>query len=226
MPAYNSPFRPPVLLSKGVPCYLLGSFDYKVGRTKAYVTNVASTGGVGTVTLQILNGPLPTIGEYISILNATNAAFNVSRAIITAVTINTATGAGTVTFALAGTVVSVADTGTVLIEPTEVGETLVAGASIPCCVQAPEGDSQFTITTAVGFVGAFPTAVTVSLQEAVRDINAEYTTLTPVAATVTAGAFSPTGPGPVASFTLTRGNFYRFLVSGITGTGSIVAKIV
>ena len=103
MPAYvNSPFQKPTLLQKGVPLYLLGSFNALVGNTQMFVTNVAATGGVATVTATILNGPLPTVGEYISIINTTSSGgqFNVTRAVITGVTIDSTTGAGTLAMRL------------------------------------------------------------------------------------------------------------------------------
>lgn len=225
MPAYiNSPFQVPKLLQKGVPVYLFGSFDYKIGNTYLALSNVVATGGTGTVTVQLINGPNPVVGGFISIVNSTTSSglFNVNRAVITAVSINQATGAGTIAFALTGTVASTADSGSVLVEPPEIGETLVAEASIPCLVQAPEGDSQFTLPIAVTFP-TMPTAVSVHLQVAIRNNNAEYTNVNSnPEVVVAASAFTS---GPVAQVTLQRGYFYRFITSGLTGSGTIVAKI-
>ena len=124
MPAFqNSPFAPPVLHMKGVPTYLWGSYDPRVGNTRAYVTNTVLATDVATVTLQILDGPMPVVGAPISIINSTNGggAFNVNRAIITAVSINAGTGAGTVTFALTHADISTAaDGGSVIMENAEI----------------------------------------------------------------------------------------------------------
>ena len=225
MPAYaDSPFQPPVLVMKGVAAYLWGSFDPRIGNSNLYLTQIAGSGSAATATVQLMNGPVPVIGGLITIINSTTSAgaFNVRRAVITAVTINAATGAGTIQFASATSVAATADTGTVIVEPAEVSESLVNNtASIACVHQAPGGDSQFTVPIAVTFP-VLPTAVTVSLQGAIKNSNAEYTTMTPPVAVVAAGVQTQ---GPFAQAQLQRGYVYRVLVSGLTGNGSIIVKL-
>lgn len=225
MPAFqNSPFAPPVLHMKGVPTYLWGSYDPRVGNTRAYVTNTVLATDVATVTLQILDGPMPVVGAPISIINSTNGsgAFNVNRATITAVTINSGTGAGTVTFTLTHADIAAAvDIGSVIIEAPEVPETLAAGASLAAVIQVPESDSQYTVPISVTFP-TMPTAATVTLQRALvgRD-SAEWTNMAAVV-TVTGSGYTA---GPVVEATLERGYLYRFNVSGITGSGTILARL-
>jgi hypothetical protein len=225
MPLYtNSAFQLPVLATKGVAVYLLGSFDYKIGNSRLFLTNSALTTNVATVTVQQIVGPLPVVGGLISIVNSTagGGVLNVDRAIITAVNINTTTGAGTISFALTNAnIAAVADGGTVIVEPGEVPEVLVNNSfSIATLIQAPEGDSQFTVPFSVTFP-TLPTAATVSLQGALRDNNAEYVTL------ITAGAVAAGAQtfGPFGEATLQRGYLYRFAVTGLTGTGTVVAKL-
>jgi len=228
MTAYvNSPFAPVKLAVKGQPVYLFGSLNFHQGDTVMLVNNVALTSNVATLTVQITAGEIPKVGSLISVqqTQSTTGLFNVSRAALTGVTIVAATGAGTVTFALThADVGTAADTGSAIVEVPEVGETPAAVASIPCVFQAPDGDSQFTVTTAVTFSGGvLPTAITVSLQEALHNVDSEYTTVG-TAAIVAATAYTA---GPIAKFSLERGYYYRFLVSGLTAgsvTG-IVAKI-
>jgi hypothetical protein len=226
MPSFvNSPFVRPQLAMKGVPAYLFGSFDPRIGNTNLYLTNSALTTNVATLTVQLLNGPLPAVGNYISVVNSTagSAALNVNRAVITGVTINATTGAGTITFALSNAnITSVADTGSVIVEPSEVPETLAAGASQAVIIQAPEGDSQFTVPFAVTFT-TLPTAVTVTLQQAINANSNEWTNTTTVA-TVAGGVYTA---GSVVSATLQRGYAYRAFVSGLTlGSGvGLVVKI-
>ena len=226
MPAYqNAPFRNPVLLMKGVPTYLYGSFSQQVGNAKLAVTNVALATNVATVTVQQITGPAVVVGAYISIINTASTAglFNVNRAIITAVSIDSSTGHGTITFALVhGDVGSVANSGTAVVEPAEVGEALVDGSSIACLVQAPEGDSQFTLPVSVTFP-SLPTTMTVTLQAAIKNLDSEYTTLGTVA-TVAGGAETV---GPFAQVQLQRGYCYRFNVTNASGGTAplIVAKI-
>ena len=224
MPAYiNSPFAPPpVLLQKGVAAYLWGTYNYHQAPTRMLVNNVALTSNVATITVQITEGEIPAVGALISVLQtqSTSGLFNVKRVAVTGATI-TGNGAGTITFALThADVATAADTGSAIVEVPEVPETLANGASIPCCIQAPEGDSQFTVPFAVTFP-TLPTTATVSIQAALHDIDSEYTTL------VTAGAVATSVQtvGPFGYVTLQRGYFYRFLVASLAGSGTIVAKI-
>lgn len=226
MPAYsNSAFAPAKLLQKGVPAYLFGTFDYGRGNTNLYITNVALTTNVATITVQVLNGPAPRVGDILSIIGSASTAglFNVNSATITATTINNTTGAGTLTFALThADVGTAADSGTVIVEPMPIGETVAAIKSLAVCVQAPEGDSQFTLPASITF-STLPTAITVTLQVAIMDIDSEYTNTTTVW-TVSGTAFTA---GPVVQITLQRGYFYRFIGSGLTlGSGAgMVGKI-
>ena len=227
MPTFvNSPFSRPILAMKGVAAYLFGSYDPRIGNTKAYLKNSALTTNVATVTVQITSGPMPVVGNLISIINSTAgaAALNVQRAIITGVTISQSTGAGTITFALTNAnIASVADSGTVQIETAEVPDTLAAVASQAVMVQAPSGDSQFTIPFAVTFT-TLPTAVTVTLQRALNAQNPGEWTATGAVVTVAAGAYTA---GPVVEATLERAYVYRALVSGLTlGPGvGLIAKL-
>ena len=217
MPTYNSPLVKPQLVQKGVPAYLFGNLNMLQGNTKGRVTNVALTSNVVTISLTIFEGPQPKVGDLITIWGtaSTSGLFNVTRAILTAVTITGSTGAGTVTFALThADVVSVANTGAFLVETGESSEALTNNSySTAAVVQAPQGDSQFTLPMAVTFPGGvLPTAVTVTLQVALRDIDAEYTNTT-TAVTVAATAYTA---GPVVQATLQRGYCYRVAVTGLT----------
>jgi hypothetical protein len=226
MPSYiNSPFANPYLLMKGVAGYMFGSFDPRIGNTNLVVTKLAGNGTTATVTVLLLNGPMPAVGNFISIFNSTLSAgaFNVSRALITAVTIDAILGTGTIQFASAASLSATVDVGQIIVEPNEVPETLAAGASQAFVIQAPEGDSQFTVPFAATFT-AIPTAVTVTLQRAINAQNSAEWTNTTTAVTVAGSAYTA---GPVMMATLERGYAYRALVSGLTaGTGSgLIVKI-
>ena len=226
MPAYqNSPFQPPILVMKGVPAYLWGTFSYKIGNTRLILTNSALTSNVATVTVTVLDGPLPVVGGLISIINSTagSGALNVQRAVITGTTISATTGSGTLTFALTNAnITSVADSGSIVVEPAEVPEALVNNtASMACVIAAPQGDSQYTVPIAVTFPTP-PTGVTVTLQRALKNNASEFTTDTAAQIVYAAGAYTS---GPITEATLERGYLYRLYVSGLTGNGTIVGKI-
>jgi hypothetical protein len=228
LPAYlNNPLQRPLLVQKGVCTYLWGSFSQQVGNTNAALQSVAVAANVATIAALILNGPAPVVGGLISIYNSTTAsgAFNVDRAVITAVVMNTTTNVATISFGLTAANVANTDSGTVTVEPAEVGEPIVNNTnSIACVIQAPEGDSQFTVPLAVTFPGGLPTALTAQIQRALKDSSNEWTNTSGVV-TVVAGAYSPAGAGPVVEVTLERAYLYRVALTGLTGTGSIVAKI-
>ena len=192
MPLYNSPLTRPQLLQKGVPAYLLGGLNMLRGNAKGYVTQTALGSNVASVSVSINQGPIPLVGDQITVWGTAlqSGAFNVTRAIITAVSITAATGQGTISFALTGTnQAATADAGAFLCEPGESYDTLTNSTfSQAVLVQAPQGDSQFTLPLAVTF-STIPTAVTATLQVAIRDVAAEYTNTTTVV-TVAAGAYT------------------------------------
>lgn len=225
MPVYNSPLTKPQLLQKGVPAYLFGNLNMLQGNAKGRVTNDAIATNVATVTLTIFEGPQPKVGDLITIWGTANStgAFNVTRSVLTAVSITGSTGAGTVTFALTGAdQAATADSGAFLIEPGESSEAISGSMnSQAVLVQAPQCDSQFTLPLAVE-ASAGVTAMTATLQVAIHDIDAEYTNTTTVVTKTGATTYTA---GPVVQATLQRGYFYRLAVTAVTGTGTIVAKV-
>ena len=226
MPAYaNSAFQTPQLLQKGVAAYLFGAFSQQRGNTLLGLSTDAIATNVATVTAQLINGPLPNIGDLVSIVNAANSAgaFNVNRAPLTGVAYVVATNVMTLTFALTGTNQgATADGGTVIVEPAEVPEALALNApSTACLVQSPEGDAQFTIPMSVKFP-TLPTSCTVDLQGAMRNNANEWTVVQAAVAVVAAGVQTV---GPLAQISLQREYLDRFNASALTGTGTIIAKI-
>lgn len=228
MPTYvNSPFVKPKIAQKGVPVYLFGSYNYKQANTTMLVSNVALTTNVATLTVQIVGGEVPIVGALISVqqTQSTSGLFNVSRVPLTNVTIDATTGAGTVAFALTHSpdILTTADTGSAVVEVPEIGETPAAVKSAACYIQPNVDGGEMTITTAVTFT-TLPTALTINLQKAVRDIDSEYTNVTGAAAVVAGTAYTT---GPVVEYTLKGSGFFRFIGSGLTiGSGAgMVAKL-
>ena len=240
MPTMNtSAFAPlPEVVLPGKPAYLYGSLATDTQDTLLQVTNVAATGGTATVSVYVRAGSIPVVGNLISIAGtqASSGLFNVSSAPLTNVTINATTGVGTVQFALVGTVGSVADSGQALVPIQEVPETLAANTSVPVYVpsQEPNDMGEKSITTAVTFP-TMPTAVTVKLYSAINlpknlpgSAGSEWT-LVGTVATVAASA-QTIGPlfteDTSANTAALAGRFFCLQVSGITGSGSLVAKLI
>ena len=240
MPTMNtSAFAPlPEVVLPGKPAYLYGSLATDTQDTLLQVTNVAATGGTATVSVYVRAGSIPIVGNLISIAGtqASSGLFNVSSAPLTNVTINATTGVGTVQFALVGTVGSVADSGQALVPIQEVPETLAANTSVPVYVpsQEPNDMGEKSITTAVTFP-TMPTAVTVKLYSAINlpknlpgSAGSEWT-LVGTVATVAASA-QTVGPlfteDTSANTAALAGRFFCLQVTGVTGSGTITAKLI
>lgn len=189
------------------------------------VTTTVTTGGTGALTVKILEGPTPKVGDLVTAWGTSQQTglFNVTRAVISAVSITGSTGAGTISFALTGTNQAVtADTGAFLCEPGETSEAISGSiTSQAVLVQAPQCDSQFTLPLAIT-ASSGVTAMTATLQVAIHDIDAEYTNTTTVVTKTGATTYTA---GPVVQATLQRGYFYRLAVTGVTGSGTICAKV-
>jgi hypothetical protein len=227
MPAFqNNAFQKPILLMKGVAAYLVGSFSQKTGNTKLAVVTVSIASNVATVVAVLIDGPALVAGALVSIINTVTGTgeFNVNRAVITGTpTYVLSTNQWTFTFALTGSNVSAtADSGTVMVEPAEIGESVTTSyTSIAVLVQAPEGDSQFTVPLSVQG-GASITAMTATLQKALKSQSNEWTNTTIVVTKTGATTYTA---GPVVEATLERAYLYRLAITSVTGTDLVVAKL-
>ena len=225
-----TPFRAaPKLLVAGSPEYLWGSYNDKASPTFGYVISDSAVTTTGTVTFRIVDGNVPIVGALISVVGTANASgnFNVTNATILTVSC-TAAGICTVTYAITSSSVAVgtADSGQVLIPQPEVGEALTAVSSIPACM--PYGNALANLNqglTAVVSFPSLPTSVTVSLQQAVKDIDSEYATVA-VVATVSGGVVTSSGAQITVDPTL--GRFFRFSNGTVVGgtLPTIVAKLL
>jgi hypothetical protein len=227
MPAYvKSPFKPPVqLLTAGLPSYVWGSYDDKSSPTVGYIISDSASALVGTVTFQITSGPVPQVGEKIAVRGATRSAnLNVSDGSATVISVvASADAAGiqdgvvTVTYPIASTTLgSAADSGQVVITRIEVGETAANGASVPVAVpyNPANTNSSKLISASVSFSNGVTGALVV-LQGSNFDVDEQYVTLGNVYVT------SVSSSGEFES----NYRFYRLVLSGLAGSGTIVGKI-
>jgi hypothetical protein len=229
----------PEVVLPGKPAYLYGSMPWDTQDTLFQVTSVASTTTVATVTGYIRAGNIPAIGNLVSIAGtqAGSGQFNVSSVPLTGVSISATTGVGTLTFALSGTAVtSVADAGQAIVPIAEVAETLAANTSVPIYIpsQEPNDMGEKSITAAITFP-TMPTAATVKLYSAINlpknlpgSAGSEWT----LAGTVATVAASAQTAGPLTTFDTSAsavnlaGRFFCLQVTGITGSGTIIGKII
>jgi hypothetical protein len=241
MPGYVTPVGfntlPEVAVS-GKPAYFFGSLATDTQDTLAQVTNVALTSNVASVTATIQQGSIPIVGNLISIQGTTNTSglFNVSNAKLTGVTGTASTGIYVFTFALThANVASAADSGKAIVLIQEVAETMAAGQSVAIYVpsQEPLNNGQRSITVATTFptLQASTGAATVTLYTSINNqtngiapgtAGSEWTSMGVVA--VAAGG-AQTG-GPLNTLTAPAGRFFCVVVSGVTGTNTIVCKMI
>jgi hypothetical protein len=121
------------VLSPGVAGYSTGSYNDRVPPTRMQVTSVAISGDVATLGVVIREGYIPVVGALISVRGTQTPTsggapnFNVSNVALTAVSIDSITGSGTVSFALTSSNISTtADSGIAMVPQPEVGEALTS----------------------------------------------------------------------------------------------------
>lgn len=246
MPLYQkTPFKPsPNLLTSGRPSYLMGSLNDRTAPTSGFVISDSAVTTTGTVTFQILAGyALNTAtlnGETITIIGTANSAgvFNVTNAtIVTAVT-NSTTGVCTVTFTISSTAqATLADFGQVLVSIPEVPDTATitnasaSFATVPVAVpfNNPDPSQGRVLTVSVALAGVFGSAsVTVDLQEALQDIDSEYTTIAPAVGGTSSHIINAatSATSGVATYTFLSGRFYRILIAQTSGTGTTAITVI
>jgi hypothetical protein len=218
----------------GQPTYLFGTFNWDVSPSKMAVSNVALTSNVATLTVQLYEGPVPVVGQLVSVMQtqSTSGLFNVNRVALSGVTLD-ANGAGTITYALThANVGSAADSGQAWADPYETPDALANGYSIPVSlqVQPAEQRMQRQIVTEVTFP-SLPTTATVKLYGAMAPpYKARFADLSQTVATVAGGVQTTsilTQISP-ASGILGAWNYLCFVVSSVSGgtNPTIIAKIL
>lgn len=231
MPLYNaSPFAVvPVKLIPGRPAYLLGSFKDTVAPTRLLVTSCTSSTTIGTYGVTITEGNVPAVGSLLTVQGATtNTQFNQTNVAIASVTaVNAAIGTYTLTTSGSYSTVSVSvDTGVGLVPQPEVGDTLVNNSfSIPCGLPYTTPNTSDSpaqqLQLEVNFP-TLPTGVTVAFQVAMTN--------TPATQWQTAVANVVTVATGTATYGTTQWSgkalFGRYAITGLSGSGSIVGKVV
>jgi hypothetical protein len=215
MPAYQStPFKKVKGLTPGRPAYSAGSLNQSLGPFRAYITSIAVASNVVTLNLSYRSGNIPAVGDLVSVLGTPIAAANVSNVALASVTINKDTGTGTITYA--ATTPDVGTTacgGSIAVAVPEVAEALVQQAYL-----------QFA-NDGYGFTWSYkcpsaPAALSVQLEGAIRDVDAEYAIIGTAQTNVNSGIVIATAPDLV--------NFVRINATTVTGgtNPTFIAKIL
>jgi hypothetical protein len=202
----------------------------------------------GTLTFRIVSGNVPAVGSLITVIGTVNGSgnLNVTNAQILSAT-TTDAGISTVTYTIASSTVAAGtpDGGQVSIPQPELGDILAAfpASSIAvACPSSPGNQSGKSLSATVKLpaqqlgVASTLSAVTVLIQGANFDEDAQYNTI----GTITAAGTASGGPnvydwqsGQGNSGTLASGDvdlinfrFYRLQVSAASGSGPVVGTIM
>lgn len=211
----------------GHPAYLFGKIPNDSADCVMQISQVALASNVATLTVQVLSGDIPVVGQLVSVRGTSqnSGVYNVTSVPLTAVSINASTGAGTLSYAVTGSNQSAtADAGRATVPIQESTEAIANGASIAVTFQYndPQTNTARTLTLVVNTpANTLTGTVTAQLQEAVVDQDSEYQALG------SSISIPTTAQVKLVSNTLQNGRFYRLLIAGITGgSGTIIAKLL
>lgn len=231
--AFGPPYKNTMRMGTSIqPNYLFGAFEYKTEPFRFAVTGVALASNVATYTVQLIGGggPAPSVAPAVGAKmgvrgTATSSGlFNVDPAIVTAVTFNATTGAGTISCALTGANVSqTADTGVLVVNPVETPDKItgvVSSQAVALIFTPDESDNSRCLFAECKWVGTLPTTATVVLEAANVDDDSRYVNLGTVC-TVASGAVTQAG----AEFSFIMGKFLRLKVSAFTGGDSTTGLV-
>lgn len=221
-------------MTPGVPVYSAGSKNQNLPNVRMIVTKSAVATNVVTLTIQMLEGNIPAVGDTAYITGTQNNAGALNKpngVTLTGVSITQATGIGTITYAVTtADLAATADQGTVIVTIPEVAEALVANQAyqafaIPKLV--PELGANRSITLNVKYPSA-PGNISWAVQGAMNNVDAEFVTLF---SGVGAGTHSQSGTvggtGSTTEFWPGSWNFVRFKDTGSLGGSSptVIAKL-
>jgi hypothetical protein len=219
MPAYVAPpLGKAIALLPGVVGYSFGAFNDRAPYSKFSISNVSLTSNVVTLTVQLREGLIPVAGALITVRGLqTAAALNVTNVALASASINSTTGAGTLTYALTNAnIASTPDSGQALVPQTETTDTMANGSGQQFAMQAESGLASNSRDIGWSVEATGGATFTANLQVADVDEDALYTTIA-----------SMTGPGQSTAIGV-RANFVRGNLSGVSGgtTPGVILKIL
>jgi hypothetical protein len=206
----------------GPPGYAFGSRALNQPTCRMMVTNSSVSSNVVTLTVKVVEGNIPAVGQTLYIYATTNSAggLNDSTGTITiaSVSINATTGIGTITYAkTVGNQASTPDVGYVLAPVPEVGEALTGSS---------QKSQQFAVS-GYGVSWAYltpsaPVSLAIQLEGAIGDSDGEYTLIGTSQTTVSSSAWTE-----VFATLPENVNFVRLHVTASSGgtLPTIIAKI-
>jgi hypothetical protein len=224
LPAYITPSvqaanTPIPKLNPGIPAYSIGSRNNTVPTCRMQVTKSAVSSNTVTLTVQMLEGNIPAVNATAYVTGTQNDSGNLnstSGVTLTAVSISTTTGQGTIQYtATASNLSATADTGLVIVPNAEVAEVLTTTYK----------GQQFAVSgNAISWAYTCPSApsvIAIQLEGAIDDNDSEYTII---------GSSETTTSG-YNEFFATLPEFVRFVRIHVTNSSggsspTLIAKIM
>lgn len=198
MPPYNNqpgvavPMLPTASVPgpPGPPGYSFGSKPLNQPTCRMLISQTAVSSNVVTLTVQVVEGNIPAVGQTLYIYATTRDAggLNDSSGSITiaSVSINATTGIGTITYAKsASNLATAADPGYALAPVPEAADAIAGGS---------QKGQQFAVS-GYGITWAYmcpsaPVSIAIQLEGAVNDVDAEYTIIGTSQTVVTASTWT------------------------------------
>lgn len=215
LPAQLQPRRG---FTSGLPAYSAGSFPVGQQPAKFYVQNITASGSVVTLGVRQIEGNIPAVGQLVTVIGTAQAGAlaNVTNVALSAVSITPATGIGTLQYSSAAPALAQTnDGGMAIAQVNDVGETLAIQKYQQFCLDPTGG---YGITWQWACPSA-PATISLQLEGAINDTDAEYTII---------GTAQTTVSGTIVSTVPELVRFVRVNVTAFTGGASptIVAKLL
>lgn len=224
MPVYDaSPVAKTPLAMPGTSVYVWGSKNQDISNSRLFISNVVLATNVVTLTVQVVEGPIPAVGSLITVTGTTrgSGACNVTAVALTDVTI-ASTGAGTVSYALTNADIPThADGGVAYVETPVVYESVTAATSSQVvALSIPANGGVLNGLSAEVVWETAPTAAVVAVQ--VADKREEKSFVTVDTLTFTGSPMTTLRSDPAG---LTA-NFARLQLVSHTGSEKIAGRIL
>jgi hypothetical protein len=229
----NDPSQSVQTLLPSVPGYSAGSKNQSLPNTRLIVSNSVLTANVVTLTVKVVEGNIPAVGSSIFVSGTQNGsgAMNTSVGIaLSAVSIDSVTGLGTVSYPLThANIPTAADEGVASVLVPEIAEVSTPNQAYKAFAISRSGNQgqDFSITVSVQYPSA-PAAVSWSVQAAINNVDAEFID---IMENTSAGTFTDSGaPGATTTGQFWPGtyNFVRYKDKGSSGgtNPTVIAKFL
>jgi hypothetical protein len=187
--AFGQPYKVITRMQNALTQYLFGSFDSTTQPFRFQVTGISANSNVATANVSLISGgnglangvplPIPTVGAIMGVqgLKTANGNINIDPSTVSNVALNSL-GVGTISFPVTiGNTAPTVDSGILVVQPFEFGETVnanVSSAPLSLVFTPDDADNSRCLLAEAVWVGTVPTTANVVLEGANKDIDSRY----------------------------------------------------